>query len=373
MNRRTFLLGGLGVLATALGGGTWFIRQPKFGKAPSGERLARIKASPHYVNGKFQCLEPIKTATDKEENYVLGKVKFFLQDKSALFPKQPIPSKKTDLKSLSPYEDFVVWMGHSTFYMQLSGKRILIDPVFSDYASPVFFINKAFEGSNIYTAEDFPEIDVLAISHDHWDHLDYASIMSLRPKIREIVCPLGVGEYFEQWGFEPEHLHEEDWYTEIPLAKNFSVHILPSQHYSGRFTTPNNTQWCGFAFVTPNRRVFCSGDGGYGSHFKEIGNRFGGFDLALMENGQYNEKWHRIHLLPEHTAQACVDVGAKQVITSHHGKFALALHPWEQPYLDMVAVSKAKPYEWLTPRLGEIAYIGKVGQIFTSWWEEILK
>ena len=171
------------------------------------------------------------------------------------------------------------------------------------------------------------------------------------------------------WGI----LHEEDWPTEIPFAKNFSVHILPSQHYSGRFTTPNNTPWCGFAFVTPNRRVFCSGDGGYGSHFKEIGNRFGGFDLAFMENGQYNEKWQRIHLLPEHTTQACVDVGAKQVTTSHRGKFALALHPWEQPYLDMTAVSKAKPYEWLIPRLREIAYIGKAGQIFAPWWEEILK
>ena len=372
MNRRTFLLGSLGALAAVAGGGAWFVHQPKFGKSPSGRRLERIKASPHYVNGRFQCLEPVETVADKEENYVLGKVKFFLQDKSALFPQEPMPSHKTNLKKLPLTEDIVVWMGHSTFYMQLSGKRILIDPVLSDYASPVFFINKSFPGSNIYTAEDFPEIDVLAITHDHWDHLDYASIMALRPKIREIVCPLGVGEYFEEWGFPLDSLHEEDWFTEIKLAENFSVHILPSQHYSGRFTTPNNTEWCGFAFVTPKHRVFVSGDGGYGGHFKEIGKRFNGFDLALMENGQYNEKWHRIHLLPEHTAQACVDVGAKQIITSHHGKFALALHSWEQPYLDMAEASKGRPYEWLTPRIGELVRIGDSGQHFAPWWEQIM-
>lgn len=371
MNRRNFILGGLGTIGLMVGGSTWFINHPKFGRNPSGSRLARIKNSPHYINGHFQCLEPVVSNINNEDNYVLGKIKFFLQDKSSLFPKQPLPTQKTNITDLSLSEDLVVWMGHSTFYMQLSGKRILIDPVFSDYASPVFFVNRAFSGSNIYTANDFPEIDVLAISHDHWDHLDYASIMALKPKIREIVCPLGVGEYFEQWGFPLNILHEEDWYNQIPIDENLSVHILPTQHYSGRFTTPNLTQWCGFAFITPKRRVYCSGDGGYGEHFKQIGKFFGGFDLALMENGQYNERWQQIHLLPKHTAQACVDVGARQVITSHHGKFALALHTWEQPYLDMTEVSHGKPYQWLTPRIGEAVHIGEERQHFETWWKLI--
>jgi len=371
MNRRTFILGGLGALGAVAGGGLWFVNQPKFGRLPSGERLEKIQSSPHYINGKFQCLEPVEVLTNSNENRIITTVKFFLQDKSHLFPKHEMISQKTDLKNIPREEDVLIWMGHSTFYLQLNGWRILVDPVFSNYGSPIFFVNKAFPGSNIYTAEDFPEIDVLAITHDHWDHLDYASVMALKPKVKNIVCALGVGEYFEQWGFDLGNLHEEDWYSEIKLANDFSIHILPSQHFSGRFLTTNPTEWCGFAFVTPKLKVFCSGDGGYGKHFKDIGERFNGFDLAIMENGQYNERWHKIHLLPEETAQAVVDVKARQLITSHNGKFALAMHGWKEPLELMTYMTKDKPYERLTPMIGEKVYIGKTGQKFKHWWTEM--
>ena len=310
--------------------------------------------------------------TNSDENRIMATIKFFMRDTSNLFPKQEMLSKKTDLKTIPREEDILIWMGHSTFYLQLNTQRILIDPVFSSYGSPIFFINRAFPGSNIYTSEDFPDIDVLAITHDHWDHLDYASVMALKPKVKNIVCPLGVGEYFEQWDFDLNKLHEEDWYTEIKLADDFSVHILPSQHFSGRFLTANPTEWCGFAFVTPKLKVFCSGDGGYSSHFKDIGERFGGFDLAIMENGQYNERWHKIHMLPEETAQATADVKAGQLVTSHNGKFALALHGWKEPFELMNYMTKDKPYERLTPMIGEKVYIGKSGQKFSHWWNEIM-
>ena len=372
MNRRAFILGGLGLIGTAVGGGVCFVNQPKFGRLPSGDRLARIQASPHYIDGRFQCLEPVDIMTSqKPENRFLATFKFIMRDKSELFPKQLMLSKKTDLLTLPRSENVLIWLGHSSFYMQLNGWRILIDPVFSDYGSPIFFINKAFPGSNIYTADDFPEIDVLAITHDHWDHLDYASVMALKPKVKHIVCALGVGEYFEQWDFDLDKLHEEDWYTEIKLSNDFSIHILPSQHFSGRFLTTNPTEWCSFAFVTPKLKVFCSGDSGYGDHFKDIGNRFNGFDLAIMENGQYNERWHKIHMLPEETAQATVDVKAKQLVTSHNGKFALAMHSWKEPFSVMTYMSKNKPYERLTPMIGETVYIGRPGQVFDDWWTEM--
>ena len=372
MNRRTFVLGGLTALGITLGSGFSFVNQPKFGRLPSGDRLARIQASPHYINGQFQCLEPVNVMTTKEpENRFLATLKFIMRDTSQLFPKQEMLSKKTDLKSIPKFEDILIWMGHSTFYLQLNGLKILIDPVFSDYGSPIFFINRAFPGSNIYTANDIPEIDVLAITHDHWDHLDYASIMALKSKIKNIVCPLGVGEYFEQWGFDLNRLYEEDWYTEIKISKDFQIHILPSQHFSVRFLKTNPTEWCSFALVTPKLKVFCSGDGGYGDHFKDIGNRFNGFDLAIMENGQYNENWHKIHLMPEETAQAAVDVGAKQLVTSHNGKFALSLHDWKEPFELMTYMTKDKPYERLTPMIGEKVYIGQSGQIFSNWWTEM--
>ena len=374
MNRRNFIIGGLATAGMLSLGGYSFIHRPEFGRLPQGERLARIQASPHYINGKFQNLVPVQVMSeDSGENRFVATAKFLFGDKSALSPKEPMLSHKTDLKKLDIKQDLVVWMGHSTFYMQLGGRRILIDPVFSSYASPVFFINKAFSGSNIYTAADMPDIDVLAISHDHWDHLDYPTVMALKNKIKNIVCPLGVGEYFEYWGFDPGIIHEEDWDKEIKIAEDFSIHILPSQHFSGRFLTQNPTLWCGFAFVTPKNKVYYSGDGGYGEHFKAIGKQFGGFDLMLGENGQYNMAWHDIHLLPEETAQAAADVRAKALLPAHGGKFALARHPWQEPYQKLAEASQGKDYQLLTPEIGEAVSIDEISlQAFGKWWEKML-
>ena len=360
----------MGVLA---GGGVLFTKRPEFGRTPQGERLARIQASPHYANGQFQNLVPVQVMNeDSGENRLVATAKFLFGDKSALSPQEAMLSRKTNLKTLAPERDAVVWMGHSSFFLLLGGHSILIDPVFSPYASPIFFINKAFPGSNIYTAEDMPDIDVLAISHDHWDHLDYPTVMALKSKVKQIVCPLGVGEYFEAWGFDTSIVREEDWDTEIKLAQDFSIHILPSQHFSGRFLTPNPTLWCGFAFVTPERRVYYSGDGGYGAHFAAIGRKFGGFDLMLGENGQYNMAWHAIHMLPEETAKAAMDVGAKMLFPAHGGKFALARHPWQEPYRELTRFSQGKGYKLLTPEIGEVAYIdGKQLRNFDAWWERM--
>ena len=355
------------------GGGGLFLHRTEFGRRPRGERLARLRASPHYVNGAFRNLVPVQVMSEEGgENRWIATAKFIFGDKSLLSPKEPMISQKTDLKALDANQDCVVWMGHSTFFLQLGGRRILIDPVFSPYASPLFFINKAFPGSNVYAAEDMPEIDVLAVSHDHWDHLDYPTVMALKPKVRNIVCPLGVGEHFEAWGFSPDTLCEEDWDTEIKLAEDFYVHVLPSQHFSGRFLTPNPTLWCGFAFVTSKRKVYYSGDGGYGEHFQEIGRRFGGFDLMLGENGQYNMAWHAIHMLPEETAQAAADVGAKMLLPAHGGKFALARHPWQEPYRKLALASQGREYALLTPEIGEPVPIGKEPpRKFDPWWERM--
>ena len=373
MNRRTFLLGALGVIGAAVGGGVSFVKRPEFGRLPSGDRLMRIQKSPHYANGHFQNLVPVPIMNDDpgqpHENRVVASIKWLLEDKSALIPKRPLPSAKTDIAALK--DDAVVWLGHSSFFIRLNDKNILVDPVFSAYASPLFFINKAFPGSNIYTAADFPRIDILTITHDHWDHLDYKSVMGLKDKTQAVICPLGVGEYLEQWGFAADKIFEEDWYEQIDIADNLTVHILPTQHFSGRFLTQNPTEWGGFAFVTNKRKVYVSGDGGYGTHFKAIGEKFGGFDLALMENGQYNMAWHAIHMLPVETADAAADVKARYVIPSHSGKFALSRHPWQEPYRELTKASTDMPYKLLTPKIGEAVYIDQLGtQSFSPWWEE---
>ncbi len=374
MNRRNFirngLIGAAGFAALTGGGIFYYVHRPEFGRLPQGERLKKILASPHYFTDHFECLTPVQIMSEDvedSENRLIATLKFLFGDKSKLSPPKPVPSVKTNLRELPPDLDCAVWMGHSTIYLQLAGKKILLDPVFSDYASPVFFVNRAFAGSNIYTAEDFPEIDVLAITHDHWDHLDYPSVMALKPKIKTVLCPLGVGEYFEQWGFPLEKIIEEDWDSEIELSADLTAFILTSQHFSGRMLKRNPTEWCGYAFVTPNLKIFISGDGGYGSHFKKIGETFGSFDFAFLENGQYNKQWHAIHLFPDETATAAEDIHAKNIIPIHAGKFALARHAWNTPYLDLTAASFNRSYKLLTPRIGELIDFSRE-QDFSQWF-----
>ena len=373
MNRKTFLLSLAGALGLAAGGGAAYAHTAKFGEAPSGDRLARIARSPHYIQGRFECLHPVKTFSDepRQQNMIAAWVKFLLEDKTGRVPEAPLPTEKTDLSSLPKEQDAVVWLGHSSFYLQLGGRRLLLDPVMSSYASPVFFINRTFPGSNVYRPEEIPPIDVLVISHDHWDHLDYATVSALMPRVKEVVCPLGVGAHLERWGFSPSQLHEEDWDTDIALAPDFHIHVLPGQHFSGRMLHQNNPEWAGFAFITPRRKVFFSGDSGYADHFQAIGKKFGGFDLALMENGQYNLDWHKIHMLPSETAQAAEDVGAKAVIPCHNGKFALARHLWYEPMADLVKESAGRPYLLITPKIGACVRMDDLHEL-PRWWEEIL-
>lgn len=372
MTRREFILAGLGLLGTAAAGGVYsYVHRPKFGELPTGERLKGMQASPHYHGDHFENLVPVPVMSEEEgehENRITATWKFLFGDKTGLVPDRPLPTEKTNLFALPREQDAVVWLGHSSFYVQLGGYRILIDPVFSSYASPLWFINRAFAGSNVYTAEDFPEIDVLAMSHDHWDHLDYPTVMALKSRVHYVVCPLGVGAYFEQWGFDQDMIHEEDWDTEIKLFDTLSVHILPSQHFSGRFLKQNPTLWCGMAFITPKRSLYYTGDGGYGDHFKAIGKKFGGFDCVLAENGQYNLAWHPIHMLPEETAKACEEVGAKFVIPAHNSKFALARHPWQEPMARLQAASQDKSYQLLTPEIGALVLLDQK-QSFSPWWQ----
>ena len=375
MNRRNFiknsLIGAAGLAALGGGGIFYYINRPEFGRLPQGTRLQKILNSPHYFTDHFECLTPVQIMAENDEdseNRIVATLKFIFGDKKNLFPPHPIPTAKTNLKEIPQDWDCAVWMGHSTIYLQLAGKKILLDPVFSSYASPVFFINRAFEGSNIYTADDFPEIDILAITHDHWDHLDYPSVMALKPKIKTVICPLGVGEHLEHWNFPLDKIIEEDWESEIEIGENLKVHILTSQHFSGRMLKANPTEWCSFAFITPQLKIFCSGDGGYSNHFKMIGEKFGSFDFAFMENGQYNKAWHAIHCLPNETADAAEDIHAQKVIPIHGGKFALARHAWNDPYKDLTAESFNKSYKLLTPRIGELIDFTQE-QTFSQWFD----
>lgn len=348
-------------------GGNAYLQHPKFGMLPEGPRLERMAQSPHYSDGRFRNLEVIPESTTGG-GAAVRLVKYFFRKKERPTPPAPLPSVKTDLRTLNRNEDTVIWLGHSSYYMQVGGKRILVDPVFSENAAPVPLANQAFEGTNIYTAGDMPDIDYLLITHDHWDHLDYPTVLALKGRIGQVLCPLGVGSHFESWGFAAESIHEADWHTALNPEEGFFVYALSARHYSGRTLTRNKTLWAAFAIVTPGRKIYLSGDSGYGSHFLEAGKRFDGFDLAILDGGQYSENWRYVHMMPEDAARAAGDLQAKALLPAHAGKFSIAYHAWDDPFIRLSEASREAGYRLLTLMIGEPVNLSDVAQTFSPWW-----
>ena len=366
--KRTMLI----ILALVVIFGTtlfFFLRQPKFGKEPKGERLERIQKSANYKDGEFQNINETPMIQRSGSHFSIIK-KFILADNK---PSGSIPTKKTDLLKLKDDEDVLIWFGHSSFFMQIAGKKILVDPVLSGRASPVWFTTKAFAGTDPYSVDDLPEIDYLFISHDHWDHLDYETILKLKPKVKQVICGLGVGEYFEHWGYDENVIIEKDWYEKIELDDGFVTHVMPARHFSGRSFVRNKSLWASFVLETPNIRIFISGDSGYDNHFAKIGKSFDGFDLAILENGQYNEGWKYTHMMPNQTLQAAKDLGAKRLLPVHNSKFVLALHPWNESLQKITELNKEAKIPLVTPMIGEKVNLNDETQIFSTWWEQTKK
>lgn len=356
------------VLALLGVAGFAYLQHPKFGPSAAAIRSPAVLASPNYSGGAFHNQVPTPILTGNT-SFAEALLRNLTEPKPAdIRPPAPIPTVTTDLKSLPREEDLVVWLGHSSFYVHLNGQRILIDPVFSTYAAPVPFANKAFDGANPYSAEDMPDIDVLLITHEHWDHLDYDTITALEAKTSRVVTALGLGAYFDQWGYPAHKVHELDWNTSLDAAPGLTVHALPARHYSRRLFGSNRTLWVAFALVTENRRLFFSGDSGYGPHFAEIGRAFGGFDLVALDSGQYNERWATIHMTPEEALTAATDLGARALMPAHVGKFALARHAWDEPFKRLAAHDADASPAVLMPQIGRVLSLEALPQDSLPWW-----
>jgi len=343
------------------------LQHPKYGKLPSKERLERIKQSKNYKNGEFQN-QSITPVMAEGVSYWSVSKEFFFNKNERVTPTDSLPSKKTDLINLDKNTDVLLWFGHSSYFIQLDGKRILVDPVFSGNASPFSFSIKAFKGTDRYSADDIPEIDYLFISHDHWDHLDYETIKQLKPKIKKVICGLGTGAHLEHWGYSNSQIVEMDWNEQVILDSGFIVNATPARHFSGRGLKRNQTLWTSFVFKTPTMSLFIGGDGGYDKHFAEIGEKFGPIDLAILENGQYNKNWKYIHLLPEELIKAYKDLNAKRLFTVHSSKFALGNHAWDEPLIKVSASSKQLNIPLITPMIGESVNLKDSAQTFSEWW-----
>ena len=342
-----------------------FLKHPKFGKLPAGERLQRIENSPNYKNGSFTNLNHTPQITAEGGFLKIMKDMFNAKNRR---PVDSIPSIKTDLLNLDPGKDILVWFGHSSYFMQIDGKKFLVDPVFCGNASPLSFMIKSFKGTDIYTSSDMPDIDYLIITHDHWDHLDYKTVRELKPKIGKVITGLGTGVHLESWGYAPSNIIENDWYEHLDLEEGFTIDVTPARHFSGRSTKPNQTLWASFVLQTPTTRIFIGGDGGYDEHFAEIGEKFGGFDLAILENGQYNTSWKYIHMMPEEVLQAAKDLKAKRLFPVHSSKFALANHSWDTPLKSITEINETVKQLLITPIIGEEVYLKDSSQVFSKWW-----
>lgn len=345
-----------------------FMQSPSFGRKPSGARLAAIEASPNYRDGKFQNLSVTPDLAEGTSYFTVMR-KFFFGKSKREKPKEILPSQKVDLLNLDSVENILVWFGHSSYFMQVDGKTILVDPVFSGNASPLSFTTKAFSGSDVYAAEDFPEIDILFITHDHWDHLDYETVLKLKPKVKKIITGLGTGEHFERWGFDMAKVVEKDWNETIDLGDGFTVHTTPARHFSGRTFTRNKALWMSFVLQTPSLKIFIGGDSGYDTFFKEIGEKYGPFDLAILESGQYNEYWKYIHMLPDQVVMAAKDLKAKKLLPVHWGKFSLALHDWDEPITKVSELAKEQELPLITPMIGEKVDMQDTVKVYPEWWK----
>ena len=345
----------------------FYLQLPVFGKAPAKSELEKFSKLSNFKNGTFQNIHETKMLADGKS---MPKVmfKFIFGKKPGIKPNQPIPSQKSDLKNHPIHEDILIWLGHSSYFMQLNGKRFLIDPVFNTYASPLPNVNKSFPGTNIFSASDMPEIDYLLITHDHYDHLDFKTVRAMKPKIKKVICGLGVGSHFRHWKFEPHKIMELNWNETFQSDDQIIIHTTPARHFSGRSTYRNSTLWLSYIVQTPTFKIFFGGDGGYDTHFKEIGGKFGSIDLAILENGQYNLAWKNIHSLPEEVLQEAKDLNAKRVLPGHSCKYALSIHPWDEPLNRIVDINLNHHIPLVTPMIGELVYLQNEQQQFKEWW-----
>ena len=335
------------------------------GKLPSGKYLEHLKRSPNYNKGSFQNLSA--TPMKPEDISYWKMTKEFFKKHPGRLPPQPIPFIRTDLSKIISGETTIVWFGHSSYFIRIGNKNFLIDPVFSGHAGPLSFMIKAFPGTNEYKAGDMPVIDYLLLTHDHYDHLDYKTLDKLKNKTGHIYCSLGVASHLKYWGFDVNKITELDWWQTEKPREDLQLTAAPARHFSGRGLKRNQTLWSSFILRSATHNLYLGGDSGYDSHFKDIGNKYGPFDLAILEAGQYNKMWPLIHMMPEETVQAAVDLRAKALLPVHWGKFTLAMHAWNDPVKIVWEKAKELNMEVLTPKIGQPIILNNRFQPDT-WW-----
>jgi L-ascorbate metabolism protein UlaG (beta-lactamase superfamily) len=333
--------------------------------------MVKIIQSEQYKHGKFWNKVPWEWPSTGPNLSTIWK---FLTGGEQRKPEVELPVRPVNISHFSSSGDNqlnVTWLGHSSLMINIDGYRVLTDPVFEKRVSIVG--PTRYNGEVPLVVDELPDIDAVVVSHNHYDHLNKYSIQLLDHKTKRFIVPLAVGAQLEKWGISRTKIVELDWWEEYPLDTRLMIAATPSQHFSGRgLSDRDKTLWASFVIRGPRHQVFFSGDSGYFSGFKEIGDYYGPFDMTFLECGAYNERWHHIHMFPEETVKAHVDLKGKVLHPIHWGTFNLALHPWYEPMERLSDAASAAMVKTALPVVGETSiYGGYIPE--QKWWEAALK
>ncbi|WP_052122351.1 MBL fold metallo-hydrolase [Chelonobacter oris] len=356
------------ILAAILAAYVYFA--PVFGGKPDAASQAKIAASPNF-NGEIFLNQESTTiqSTDGKQPSMIDWLSSVLNPPEGKQPSQPLPSVTLDKSAV--INNSFTWFGHSSVLFKTADLTIITDPVFYR-ASPLFFGGKPFAVSNPTTTAALPPLDIVLISHDHYDHLDQRAIREIDHKVGHYYVPLGVKGHLQRWGIADEKVTELDWYDSVSVPAvngELKLTLAPARHFSGRnFNTRSSTLWGSWVIKSPNLSLYFNADSGYGKHFREIAEQYGPFDLAFVENGAYDPNWALIHMSPEQAVQAALDLQTNVAVPIHWAKFDLAYHTWQDPIIRFLAAAKDKPITTATPKIGQTFTLENLPQ--DRWWEK---
>jgi L-ascorbate metabolism protein UlaG (beta-lactamase superfamily) len=339
----------------------------QFGGKVSKELENQYEQSENWRDGKFQNLE--KTDMDISLGKIPGVI-YKQLTKEGQKPKANLPIIPFDEPAFLAPSDKAkfIWYAHSVVLMRMNEKTILIDPMLGANTTPIApFPNKRFSENSLALIDSFPEIDLILLTHDHYDHLDFDSIQKLKHKCKKYYVALGLKRHLIRWGVDGDLITEFDWFND-QVFEGIRITFTPTRHFSGRGLSDRaKCLWGGWVFKTEEENIWFSGDGGYGDHFKEIGDQFGPFDFAFMECGQYNDDWRPIHMFPDESVQAALDAKVMKGMPVHWGGFSLSYqHTWAEPAEDFVKFSKEKSFDYLLPEIGQLFSYTDIIQ--EQWW-----
>jgi len=345
---------------------------PAFGGDPTTEQKETYQHLSNYVDGHF--VNELPTSVFGDPSDTLPANNSSVSEFADRDPASPIPVYTIDWEQIKSKNDSLTWLGHSAFLLNIDGKKLLLDPMLSPVASPVSFVGiNRYEYSEdimLDIIDEMTPIDAVLISHDHYDHLDYQSIVKLNSKVSHFFVPLGCSAHLIKWGIPEEKITELNWWEETKY-QDLTVALTPSRHGSGRDPfSIDTTLWGGWVILGNKSRIYTSGDGGYGPHFKEIGNKYGPFDITLIEGAQYDQRWAEIHMLPEQAVQANLDVNGETMMLMHWGAFTLANHAWDKPIERALEEANERDMNIIAPMIGETVLLNSELQMpSNSWWD----